>query len=64
MWVNNDPTQTHGINLIDRLSGKTVYSYPVIRPGTNTYYIFENAGHYTYTDPKYLPMSGLITVVN
>ena len=64
MWVNNDPIQTHGINLKDRLSGKIVYTYPVIRPGTNTYYIFENPGQYTYSDPKYLAMSGLITVVN
>jgi plastocyanin len=64
MWVNDDPTQAHGINLIDKLSGKIIYSYPVIRPGNSAYYIFENPGQYIYTDPKFMTMTGLITVLS
>jgi plastocyanin len=63
MWINQDPTDTHGINLIDRLSGKTLFSYPVIRFENFAYYEFQEPGQFTYVDPMLPSMSGVITVV-
>jgi len=62
-WVNNDMSEPHGINLIDKATGNVVFSYPVIRPGNFAYYIFDNPGQYIYTDPKYPSLSGLLTVL-
>jgi plastocyanin len=62
-WVNDDSSQTHGITLMDKVSGKIIFSYPVLRSGNLAYYIFENPGQYVYVDTKYATMTGLINVV-
>ena len=64
MWINQDPIESHGINLIDKISGKAVFSYPVIRFGTTAYYIFNQAGVFMYSDPILPSVTGQITVVN
>jgi plastocyanin len=61
-WINQDATENHGISLMDKTSGKIIFSYPVIRYGTSAYYMFENPGVYIYSDPKYTSMMGQITV--
>ncbi|MEP6576971.1 MAG: hypothetical protein ABJB85_11130, partial [Nitrososphaerota archaeon] len=63
-WINQDATENHGISLMDKTSGKIIFSYPVIRYGTSAYYMFENPGVYIYSDPKYTSMMGQITVPN
>ena len=64
IWLNQDPDQLHGINLIDKISGKIVFSYPVIRSGASAYYHFQEAGQFTYSDPKFPSMTGEITAVS
>ena len=64
MWINQDATDFHGIHVMDNISGKTIFSYPVIRFGTSVYYNFDHVGSYTYSDPKYPSMTGQITVLN
>src|SRR5262249_6469792 len=61
-WINQDTTENHGINLMDKASGKIIFSYPVIRHGELAYYTFYNTGIYIYSDPKYTSMMGEITV--
>jgi plastocyanin len=63
MWINQDPTDTHGINLIDRLSGKTLFSNPIIAFENFAYYEFQETGQFTYVDPMLPSMTGEITVV-
>ena len=63
-WINQDSTESHGIKLIDNISGKVIFSYPVIRYATSAYYDFEKAGDFTYSDPLYPSMTGKITVTN
>jgi plastocyanin len=63
-WINQDATENHGISLMDKTSGKIIFSYPVIRYGTSAYFMFENPGVYIYSDPKYTSMMGQITVPN
>jgi plastocyanin len=63
-WINQDSTESHGIKLIDNISGKVIFSYPVIRYATSAYYDFERAGDFTYSDPLYPSMTGKITVTN
>jgi plastocyanin len=63
-WINQDATENHGISLMDKTSGKIIFSYPVIRYGTSAYYMFENPGVYIYSDPKYTSMIGQVIVPN
>ena len=64
VWINQDPDELHGINLIDKISGKTLFSYPVIRFGASAYYQFQEAGQFTYSDPMFPSMTGEITAVS
>jgi len=63
VWLNDDPSQSHGINVLERISGKLIYTYPVIRSGNSAYFIFDNPGEYVYTDSQHPTMTGLITVL-
>ena len=43
VWINEDPAGPRGINLIDAISGKTVFSYPVIPFKSSAEYTFGEA---------------------
>ena len=64
VWLNQDPEELHGINLINKISGKTVFSYPIIGFGESTYYQFQEAGQFTYSDSMSPSMTGDITIVS
>jgi hypothetical protein len=62
VWINEDPTGPRGINLIDAISGKTVFSYPVIPFKSSAEYTFGEAGRYVYSDIKRSTLTGEIVV--
>jgi plastocyanin len=62
VWINEDPTGPRGINLIDTISGKTVFSYPVIPFKSSAEYTFGEPGRYVYSDIKRSTLTGEIVV--
>ena len=62
VWINEDPTGPRGINLIDTISGKTVFSHPVIPFKSSAEYTFGEPGRYVYSDIKRSALTGEIVV--
>jgi plastocyanin len=62
VWINEDPAGPRGINLIDVISGKTVFSYPIIPFKTSSEYTFGEPGRYVYSDTKRPDLSGEIII--
>ena len=63
VWVNEDTDQIHGLSVIDKISGRTIFSYPVIQSSASAAYHFQEAGEFIYSDPMFPFMSGEIRVI-
>jgi plastocyanin len=64
VWLNQDPAKTHGINVVDKVSGKIIFEHPGIRFGESVSYEFQGNGEFTFFDPVYQSMTGRISVPN
>ena len=62
VWINEDPAGPRGINLIDAISGKMVFSYPAIPFKSSAEYTFGEPGRYMYSDIKRSALAGEIVV--
>ena len=63
VWLNQDPAKTHGINVVDKVSGKIIFEHPGIRFGESVSYEFQGNGEFTFFDPVYQSMTGRISVL-
>ncbi len=64
VWINQDPSGSHGIVLVDKVLGKIIYQEPDIRFNEIASYMFETNGEFTFYDSSYYSMTGKIIVEN